>query len=75
MPSDISLTSEAQSLLICPVTGSALAPASPEVLETISGQATEGGLINEEGSLLYPIRDGFPILVPEQAIQLPAGDR
>ena len=29
-----------------------------------------GGLIREEGDLLYPIIDGIPVLLAEEAIQL-----
>lgn len=31
-----------------------------------------GGLIREEGDLLYPIIDGIPVLLAEEAIQLEA---
>ena len=47
------------SILVCPVTRSKL-------------RLVEGFLVSEVGGLKYPIRNGIPDLLPEDAI-LPAG--
>lgn len=31
----------------------------------------EGGLIREDGRVLYPVRDGIPIMLISESIQLP----
>ena len=46
-------------LLVCPITKSAL---------RFDEQAQE--LISEEAGLAYPIRDGIPIMLPEEARKL-----
>ncbi|MEM9221112.1 MAG: Trm112 family protein [Pseudomonadota bacterium] len=43
-------------LLVCPVTKS-----------TLRYDAAAGELISEEAKLAYPIRDGIPIMIPEEA--------
>jgi len=43
-------------LLVCPVTKSSL-----------RYDAAAGELISEEAKLAYPIRDGIPIMIPEEA--------
>jgi uncharacterized protein YbaR (Trm112 family) len=34
------------------------------------GEAIEGGLVREDKTLLYPIRDGIPVLLVDDAIPL-----
>ena len=54
-----SIDHELLDILRCPLTGSRLRP--------------EGDfLIAEEGGLAYPVRDGFPVMLVEEA-RLPAG--
>jgi uncharacterized protein YbaR (Trm112 family) len=54
-----SIDPELLDILRCPLTGSRLRP--------------EGDfLIAEEGGLAYPVRDGFPVMLVEEA-RLPAG--
>jgi uncharacterized protein len=54
-----SIDPELLELLRCPLTGSRLRP--------------EGDfLVAEEGGLAYPVRDGFPVMLIEEA-RLPAG--
>ncbi|MEM0908922.1 MAG: Trm112 family protein [Pseudomonadota bacterium] len=43
-------------LLVCPVTKS-----------TLRYDATAGELISDDAKLAYPIRDGIPIMIPEEA--------
>ena len=47
-------------LLVCPVTK---APLRYDV--------AAGELISDEAKLAYPIRDGIPIMIPDEARQLP----
>ena len=53
------LEAEIVSILRCPVTGSAL-------------KLADGFLIADVGGLKYPVRDGIPVLLAEEAV-LPAG--
>ena len=46
-------------LLVCPVTKS-----------TLKYDAEAGALISEEAQLAYPIRDGIPLMIPEEARKL-----
>jgi uncharacterized protein len=43
-------------LLVCPVTKT-----------TLRYDAAAGELISDEAKLAYPIRDGIPIMIPEEA--------
>lgn len=54
-----SIDPELLDLLRCPLTGSRL-------------RAEGDFLIAEEGGLAYPVRDGFPVMLVEEA-RLPAG--
>ena len=76
-------------LLRCAESGQELAPATAAQLEQVNqairagraqtrgGQAVRepltGGLVRADGRLLYPIRDGLPILLVDEAIPLAAG--
>jgi len=69
------ISPELLAVLRCPQSGQPLAIASDEVLETLNRDRAddpplEGGLLREDGTLLYPIIDGFPILLIEQAIDI-----
>ena len=46
-------------LLVCPVTKS-----------TLSYDAARNELISDEAKLAYPIRDGIPIMIPDEARRL-----
>ena len=73
-------------MLQCPAEGGPLRNAEPEVVGKINQsieqgeirdpldqrveQPIEGGLINESGTRLYPIRNGIPTLVVDESILL-----
>lgn len=74
-------------ILACPEDKSALRPAEEELIARINerisagrlqnrgGEAVseplEGGLVRADGRWLYPIRDGIPYMLVEEAIGLP----
>ncbi|MFZ0711798.1 MAG: Trm112 family protein [Terrimicrobiaceae bacterium] len=60
-------------LLCCPVTHQALRIAGEAELVNASAKVSKpvsGGLVREDGKVLYPINDGIPLLVPEEGIPL-----
>ena len=73
-------------LLRCPETHRRLRPAPPELLQTLNDkiasrrlqnragkiveQQLDGGLVREDGSVLYPIRGNLPIMLLDEAIVL-----
>ena len=66
-------------ILMCPKTKGALRLASDAevkeaqaVLQDALADPFEGGLVCETGGLLYPIRDGIPVLLASEAIELPS---
>lgn len=71
------------SILCCPETHQSVRLAPPDVLERIWTEKLpdrrgivptaplEGGLLREDGTLLYPVRADIPIMLSEEAIPLP----
>jgi uncharacterized protein YbaR (Trm112 family) len=60
-------------ILCCPVTHQTLRIADEAELKRASATASRmisEGLVREDGKTLYPIRDGIPLLVPEEGIPL-----
>ena len=60
-------------LLCCPVTRQPLQMADREALAQASAAASRpigAGLLREDGKVLYPISDGIPLLLEEEAIAL-----
>ena len=80
------LSAELLSILRCPETRQPVRLASAEELALLtqraphdrSGNAVslplEGGLVREDGALLYPIRSGIPIMLPEEAIRMESAE-
>lgn len=71
------------SILCCPETHQRVSLAPPAVLDRVWAEKLpdrrgtppaaplEGGLLREDGALLYPIRGEIPIMLVEEAIPLP----
>jgi len=73
-------------ILVCPETKQPLHAAEPAVLEALNASIRGGslktrggeavtaeileGLIREDGSVLYPVRDDIPIMLIDESIQL-----
>jgi uncharacterized protein YbaR (Trm112 family) len=82
------IPAEILKLLRCPETGQALVEASPEQLSGIealrssgalhdrSGRTVSGkidaGLVRDDGKWLFPVRDGIPVLLVDEALPLGA---
>ena len=80
------ISNELLSILKCPVTGSPLQLAEDQLVSKVNSaideerardrleqkvhEQVEGGLTTDEQTWMYPIRDGIPTLVLEEAIDL-----
>lgn len=74
-------------ILVCPETKQALRPADKSLLGTLNASISAGavttrggetlseavaeGLVRDDGSVLYQVRDGIPIMLIDESIPLP----
>ena len=61
---------ELLAVLRCPVTRQALRPAPPELLARLD-PPIEAALLREDGRVVYPVRNGIPVMLAGEAIMLP----
>ncbi len=78
------LDPELLDILVCPETRAALRMADDDLLKTLNRAVEAGearnrrgetladpvtaGLVREDGAVLYPIRDGIPIMLIDEAV-------
>ena len=76
-------------ILACPETHQPLAMADAELVSSLNAAieagglknvggvalegAVDGGLVREDGAIVYPIRDRIPVLLVDEGIALPLG--
>ncbi|GAB4161270.1 MAG: hypothetical protein Fur0037_27950 [Planctomycetota bacterium] len=81
---------EFRNMLVCPASRQRLREASEEELRRVNASIREGrmldrggsrveqpvteGLVTEDGGLLYPIREGIPILLTSEGIPIPGSE-
>jgi len=73
-------------ILACPETHQSLAEAAPDLLKRVNDRIAAGkaknqggaevkepleaGLVRQDGKIVYPIRDGIPVLLVDEGISL-----
>ena len=86
--SEIQIDAELLEILACPESHQALSMAPAELLAQLNerigaggatnaggeavSDALEAGLVREDGARVYPIRDGIPVLLVEEALLVDA---
>ncbi len=63
------ISPELLALLRCPLTLQPLRVADAEVVARLPA-GLDAALVREDGGVAYPVRDGIPLLLPEEAISL-----
>ena len=80
------LDPELLAILVCPESRQPLAPAGAEVLDRLNAAAESGraftqagdpvahpvteGLLREDGRIVYPVREGIPIMLIDESIDI-----
>lgn len=80
------IQSELLEILICPASKQSLRPATNSELESLNSRIRSGsqrneggtivekpleeGLVREDGCLLYPVTDGIPVMLVDEAFRL-----
>jgi uncharacterized protein YbaR (Trm112 family) len=83
-----SIDPELLALLACPESRQPLSEASADVLQRVNaaitgggfknvgganvGHPLEAGLVRKDGTIVYPVRDGIPVLLVEEGLAVPA---
>ena len=76
-------------ILCCPETRQPVSEAGPELVTDLNrriaektlknragqpvAEALDGGILRADGALLYPVRQGIPVMLIDEAIPLPPG--
>lgn len=85
-PATIVMDKRLLDIMVCPVSGAALAPADADTLTRVNAAIAAGeifhadgsavadpleqGLLTVDGATLYRIQDGIPMMVPGHGIEL-----
>ncbi len=65
------ISAELLALLRCPATGQPLTIAPKELIARLAREHDlTGGLLREDGKVIYPIRRGIPMMLIEEAIAI-----
>lgn len=80
------LDPELVEILVCPETKQPVAPAEAALVERVNAaiaegrvrnqdgtairEGIEGGLVREDGRVMYPVRDDIPVMLIDEAIPL-----
>jgi uncharacterized protein YbaR (Trm112 family) len=60
-------------IICCPTTHQPLRTstrAELDAAQAVSGATLTDGLTREDGRVLYPVRNGIPLLIPEEAVAI-----
>lgn len=63
------ISPELLALIRCPLTRQPLREADAALLARLPVQL-EAALVREDGAVAYPVRDGIPVLLPDEAVRV-----